>query len=119
MHKLASTPIDIHCFETDDYRPRLQLIDDVHLCIRIDQFLEDLEQLRQLYLETKDKSYWKELIRWLPNGWLQTRTVTMNYEVLRNIYFQRKSHKLSEWHDFCDWIKTLPYGYELITFDLD
>lgn len=59
------------------------------------------------------------MIRWLPNGWLQTRTVTMNYEVLRNIYSQRKTHKLSEWHTFCEKVKNLPYGYELITFDLD
>ena len=66
MHKLASTPIDQHCFELDDYNSDLKLIDDVHIGLRVDCFIEDLEQLRQLYLETKDKRYWKELIRWLP-----------------------------------------------------
>lgn len=119
MHKLANTPINQDCFELDDYNPELKLVDDIDIGLRVACFVEDLEQLRQLYLQTKDKKYWKELIRWLPNGWLQTRTVTMNYEVLRNIYSQRKTHKLSEWHTFCEKVKNLPYGYELITFDLD
>lgn len=57
---------------------------------------------------------WKELIRWLPESWLQMRTWTANYEVLRNIYFQRKNHKLSEWRTFCKWIEKLPYANELI-----
>lgn len=64
--------------------------------------------------ETKDKRYWKELIRLLPESWLQTRTVTMSYKNLLNMYHQRKNHKLSEWHKFCEWIETLPYAKELI-----
>jgi len=119
MHKIASTPITRDCFELDDNNLNLKLIDDVRLEDRIDDFINDLEQLRQLYVQTKDKRYWKELIRWLPEGWLQTRTVTMNYENLQNIYSQRKNHRLSEWHSFCKWIETLPYSYELITFDID
>lgn len=114
MHKLASNPITKECFETLDYDPFLPLIDDVNLGLRIDSFIDDLEQLRQKYLETKDKRYWKELVRWLPNGWLQTRTVTMSYANFRNIYFQRKNHKLTEWHRFCGIINLLPYGMELI-----
>ena len=117
MHKLASTPITIECFEIEDYNPDLQLIDPAHLNIRIDSFLEDLEQLRQIYFKTKDKRYWKELVRWLPESWLQTRTMTMDYANLRNIYFQRKNHKLTEWHQFCEWIKTLPYAQELIMLE--
>ena len=57
---------------------------------------------------------WKELIRWLPESWLQTRTWTANYEVLRSIYLQRKNHKLSEWRVFCRWIERLPYANEFI-----
>lgn len=76
----------------------------IHLC----------ERLRRLYLETKDKRYWKELIRILPNGWLQTRTVTMNYENLRSMAHQRKGHKLTEWATFCEWVETLPYAKEFI-----
>ena len=82
------------------------------------EFINYLESLRLKYLETKDKKYWKELIRWLPNGWLQTRTVTLSYAVLRNQYFQRRYHKLSEWHQYCNWIKTLPYAEELITYEI-
>ena len=80
------------------------------------QIIDDCESLRQKYLETKDKRYWKELIRWLPEGWLQTRTWTANYEILRNIYFQRQHHKLTEWHRFCNWIEGLPYSADLITY---
>ena len=78
--------------------------------------ISQLEILRKKYLETKDKRYWKELIRWLPESWLQTRTWTANYAVLRNIYFQRQYHKLTEWHSFCKWIETLPYSSDLITY---
>ena len=114
MHKLASTPITIDCFETDDYEDDLQLIDPEIISVRVDSFLNDLEQLRQLYNQTKDKRYWKELVRWLPNGWLQTRTITMNYENLRSICAQRENHKLTEWHQFVEWVHSLPYADQLI-----
>lgn len=120
MHKLAYTPITRHCFELDDYHGELQLIDPVSLDIRTNCFIEDLEQLRQLYLQTKDKKYWKELIRWLPSGWLQTRTVTMTYENLVAMCSQdqRRHHKLSEWREsFVGWARTLPYAQEFIFFD--
>jgi hypothetical protein len=123
MHKLASTPITLDCFETDDYEPNLVYhIDDIGdndidetIGDITELIIEKLELLRQKYNETKDKRYWKELIRWLPNGWLQTRTVTMNYENLRSMYHQRENHKLSEWHQFCKWVEDdLPYSKELI-----
>ena len=117
MHKLASTPITIECFETDDYNGNLKF----DIISEIDDFssmlIDDLEHLRKLYLETQDIRYWKELIRWLPEGWLQTRTVTLNYENLRNIFFQRKGHRLTEWQTFRDWEMTLPYAKELIAFE--
>lgn len=111
MHKLASTPITIDCFEMDDMDDSVPLV-GAAACL-----IEDLEICRQKYLETKDEKYWKELIRWLPEGWLQTRTWTANYSVLRNIYHWRKDHKLTEWHQFCDWMKTLPYANELLLFE--
>ena len=122
MHKLASTPITLDCFETDDYCPDLvyfthdgDTLTDYTISDIASNIIEDMEALRQKYLETKDKRYWKELIRWLPNGWLQTRTVTMNYENLRSMYHQRENHKLSEWHQFCQWVEDdLPYSKELI-----
>ena len=124
MHKLSSTPITIDCFETDDMTD--VIIENskeptfiVSSGYAFNTYINWLEELRQRYNETKDQAFWKELIRLLPESWLQTRTVTMNYEILRNIYSQRKYHRLTEWHQFCDWIKTLPYGQELITLGLD
>ena len=73
-----------------------------------------LNHYRKLYLETKDKKYWWQLIQLLPSSYNQKRTVMMNYEVLSNIYRQRKNHKLDEWHAFCDWIETLPYSREIL-----
>ena len=81
-----------------------------------------LEEIQE-YEEAKKaqvmaKKYWKELIRLLPESWLQKRTITMNYENLLTIYRQRKNHKLTEWSKlFCDWVKTLPYAEELICFE--
>ena len=115
MHKLASTPITIDCFEMGDFTP---FIDNFKIDLSWQTIMTYLEQLRQRYNETKDKRYWKELIRLLPESWLQKRTVTMNYENILNMYRQRKNHKLTEWSkSFCDWVKTLPYAEELICLE--
>ena len=76
--------------------------------------IDMLNEARQLYLETKDKKYWWQMIQLLPSSYNQKRTVMLNYEVLANIYKSRKDHKLDEWHTFCHWIDELPYS-ELIT----
>ena len=125
MHKLATTPITLDCFEIDDYDRNLSLADnpkDDDGLDNISTFEEDiiyvLENIRQKYLETKNKRYWKELIRWLPESWLQKRTITMNYENVRNMYFQRRNHKLTEWSEsFIKWVESLPYAEELIMYD--
>ncbi len=118
MHKLANTPIAKECFELGDYSPELDMIDDVPLGLRVDAFIDDLEQMRQKYLMTNDKRYWKELVRWLPNGWMQTRTITMNYENLLSIYHQRCNHKLTEWSvDFINFIRSLPYANDFLISD--
>lgn len=120
MHKLASTPITIDCFEIDDYQPDLKVYDNepyrenTMISDCWDSLIDICETLRRRYLETKDKRYWKELVRILPNGWMQTRTWTTNYAALRNMYHQRKNHKLTEWHSFCQWVESLPYAKELI-----
>jgi hypothetical protein len=119
MHKIASAPITLDCFEIGDYEPDLVYhVSDLGECAvgdLVELILEHLELLRQKYLETKDKRYWKELIRWLPEGWNQTRTWTANYEVLRSMYHQREHHKLCEWSEnFCKWVESLPYAKELI-----
>lgn len=73
-----------------------------------------LNYYRRIFLETKNKKYWWQLIQLLPSSYNQRRTVMLNYEVLANIYKSRRHHKLDEWHLFCDWIENLPYA-ELIT----
>ena len=104
MHKLASTPITMDCFENGEM---------------IYSFtIAELEMNRLKYLETKDKNEWKRLIVNLPESWLQTRTVTMNYENVRTMIHQRTNHKLTEWsRDFIEWAKTLPYSDELLFFN--
>lgn len=76
--------------------------------------IECLNSYRDLYLQTKDKKYWWQMIQLLPTSYNQKRTVMLNYEVLANIYKSRRNHKLDEWHTLCDWIESLPYS-ELIT----
>lgn len=120
MHKLASTPITKECFSFD---PGLELFDS-DLKQYIDEeggyltfsetSIRNCENLRQLYLKTKDIRYWRALIQLLPSSWNQKRTWTANYEVLRNIYVSRQNHKLIEWREFCAMIETLPYAVELI-----
>ena len=136
MHKLASTPITLDCFDIDDWNPNLvyysiPLITEPAAENTIGMFadfmIEQLEFLRKKYLETKDKRYWKELVRWLPEGWLQKRTWTTNYETIRAICSpgQRRYHKLNEWsgqdnpskENFITWARTLPYAQYLIFDD--
>ena len=76
--------------------------------------IKGLNYHRQKYLETNDKKYWWQMIQLLPSSYNQKRTVMLNYEVLANMYHDRKNHKLDEWHTFCEWIESLPYS-ELIT----
>lgn len=80
----------------------------------LEDLVEDLNFARELYLKTKDKKYWWQMIQLLPTSYNQRRTVMMNYEVLANMYKSRKGHKLDEWNSLCSWIETLPY-HELIT----
>lgn len=123
MHKLSSIPITKEMFEFDDNADDLVVSQGKSICGEWEyvfgDYIEDIvnmcENLRFKFKETGDAAYWRALVQILPNAYVQTRTVTMSYANLRNIYFQRKSHKLKEWHDFCDWIKTLPYSQELIT----
>lgn len=117
-----------------------------HMETFVDNLIEHLEDIRQDYLRWKDAAtqpsgdiewvnhcedmayqQWKELVRWLPESWLQTRTVTMNYENLLAICSksQRRFHKLNEWSgrknpdvpNFIAWARTLPYAQEFLFID--
>ena len=134
MHKLTSAPITLDCFETEeldfvvetlkadlymneDDKPIYNLDTPWKISDIWDGIIEECENLRKLYLRTKDKRYWKALIQILPESWLQTRTITLNYENLYAIAHQRSNHKLTEWSDdFVGFIKSLPYANELIYF---
>lgn len=92
------------CAETDLF----------YLCYHYGKLLDILNSLRNEYIETKNEEIFFAIRQLLPQGYNIRYTWMANYEVLANIYHSRKNHRLSEWRDFCDWIKTLPYSF-LIT----
>lgn len=116
MHKIHSKEFTLDDFSHehligsvvgfDLYPPKQELMNTIYT----------LNKCRKMFLETKDKVWWWQMIQLLPTSYNQKRTVFFNYEVLAKIYRERKKHKLDEWHTFCDWIKTLPYS-ELITME--
>lgn len=106
MHKIAEKEFTLEDFSHE------------HMDIASETCLETtigyLNLFRQSFLENYYKDIWWQMIQLLPSSYNQTRNVMLNYEVLANIYRQRKNHKLDEWREFCKWIETLPYS-ELIT----
>ena len=108
MHTLAKEPIKLDQFSFSK---------DKDSYVYISGTLAMCERLRKSYNITKDKKYWRMLIQLLPSGFNQISTMTFNYENLRNIYFDRRYHRLEEWKEFCDWILSLPYAKELITYE--
>ena len=80
----------------------------------LDSVIEFMERERVAFIETKDKAHWHNMIQMLPTSYNQLRTVTLNYEVLINIYRARRYHKLDEWKILCAEIERLPYAKELI-----
>jgi hypothetical protein len=74
---------------------------------------------RKKFLETKDKRYWWQMIQLLPTSYNQKRTVQLNYQVLKQMYFARRNHKLDEWHTLCDWMEKLPYFKEVVIQDAE
>lgn len=107
MHKIHSKP-----FERDDFS--FDRLDEGGLKL-LDGIIEYLEAEREKFNADKsDRQSWHNMIQLLPSSYNQMRTVTMNYENLINMYYARKSHKLAEWHTYCDWIESLPYAKEFI-----
>lgn len=120
MHKIHAKPIERSDFSFDEIIIGFDSGDDsdtLGFHFLFDRVVEDCEMLRRRYVETNDKKYWRALIQLLPESYNQKRTVTLNYETLRNIYRSRRNHKLDEWSvGFMDWIKTLPYAEDLILY---
>ena len=106
MHKIADKKFTPEDFSTE------HLVGKSFAALKNTLDVMNLE--REHYLATKDKDCWWQMIQLLPQSYNQKRTIMLNYEVLANIYRQRKGHKLDEWRDFCKWIEQLPYS-ELIT----
>ena len=118
MHKIHSKPIEVSDFSFDDMTIDFTTGDDsLEFEFFYSRIIEDCETLRRRYVETNDKKYWRALIQLLPESYNQKRTVTLNYETLRNIYGSRRNHKLDEWSvGFMEWIDSLPYAEELIKY---
>ena len=116
MHTIHSKPIEISDFSFDDMCIDFETGDaPLEFKFFYSRVVEDCEILRRRYVETNDKKYWRALIQLLPESYNQKRTVTLNYENLRNIYGSRRNHKLTEWSvGFMEWIGSLPYAEELI-----
>ena len=112
MHKIAEKGFTLDDFSiehlNDDRSAELSNVE------WLEHLIHHLNRDRLRFIETKDKQYWWQMIQLLPSSYNQTRNVMLNYEVLANIYRQRKNHKLDEWREVCKWIESLPYS-ELIT----
>ncbi|MBQ7333134.1 MAG: hypothetical protein IJW38_02155 [Clostridia bacterium] len=106
MHKIQAKEFSREDFSCD------RLTDDA-LAV-LDSMIEYLESERVKFVETKEKCHWHNMIQLLPSSFNQMRTVSMNYEVLINIYYARRHHKLAEWHTLCEAIEKLPYANKLI-----
>jgi len=105
MHKVHAKEFELDDF-SHDHLPENNTVLDYIICA--------LNVYRKNFLETKDKSWWWQIIQILPSSYNQRATLQLNYAVLRNIYHSRNNHKLDCWHTFCHWIESLPYS-ELIT----
>lgn len=105
MHKIHSKP-----FELDDFSHDHMSKSAIEA---LAAYIKFMEVKRQHFVETKDKADWYDIIQLLPSSYNQKRTVTMNYENLLNMYHARKNHKLSEWHEYCNWVLSLPYTKDL------
>lgn len=115
MHKIHAKEFTFDDFSHEHLYSRMGESYEAMDCL-VD-IIDCLNKYRALYIETKDKLWWWQMIQLLPSSYNQLRTCTLNYETLLNQYYARKSHKLDEWHDYCDWIETLPYFKEMCLGD--
>lgn len=122
MHKIHAKPFTREDFACEHLEP-LSIIDASDICedydftAALDQMIYYLNCARKMYVETKDKRYWWQMIQLLPSSYIQKRTVDFDYETARKIYFQRQGHKLDEWQQLRDILAELPYGDVFITYE--
>lgn len=108
MHKIAEKEFSLDDFSHEHLLDETLTFNVIPTVI-FRGLIDCLNENRLLYLQTKDKRYWWQMIQLLPSSYNQKRTVMLNYEVLAHIYFSRKDHKLDEWRDFCEMVEQLPY----------
>ncbi len=111
MHKIQAKEFTRDDFSHDKMTPDALMV--------LDATIDFLEAERLRFIETKERDAWHNMIQLLPSSYNQLRTVTLNYEVLINIYYARKHHKLNEWHTLCHAIEELPFAKELIMIKED
>ena len=108
MHKIQAKKFEMSDFSVEHLRSSRVM----------HEIIDELNFYRDKFNKDKKKEDWWEMIQLLPTSYNQKRTVHLNYEVLGTIYHQRRHHKLDEWVEFCDTIKTLPYS-EFITREFE
>lgn len=127
MHKIHAKEFTLDDFSNEHlikisdskFKDEISFEDSYHISSRmvaansLELIIKILNHYRKLYIETKDKKYWWQMIQLLPSSYNQRRTVQLNYQVLKTIYNARKDHKLDEWHSFCHWVEALPYFKEI------
>lgn len=114
MHKIAAKEFTLDDFSHEHLLSKAVQYNGYVPTSVLECIIGALNEFRKLYLESKNKVFWWQMIQLLPSSYNQRRTVMLNYEVLANIYKSRRHHKLDEWHTLCDWIEGLPYS-EMIT----
>lgn len=114
MHKIAAKEFTLDDFSHEHLLGKAVQYNGYVPTSVLECIIGALNEFRKLYLESKNKVFWWQMIQLLPSSYNQRRTVMLNYEVLANMYRSRRHHKLDEWHTFCDWVESLPYA-ELIT----
>lgn len=109
MHKIHTKEFTMDDFSHEHLTPWNETV----LC----NLIVELNASRDQYLRTKNKDDWWQMIQLLPSSYNQKRTVQLNYQVLKSMYFARRNHKLDEWHTLCEWMEGLPYFREVVIQD--
>ena len=121
MHKIHAKEFTLDDFSFEHLFDGLDTVDDIDNEMEyyenpttcLEYVIGVMNHYREKFIETKDKRYWWQMIQLLPSSYNQKRTVQLNYQVLKTMYFARKAHKLDEWHTLCEWCESLPYFKEI------
>lgn len=110
MHKIHAKEFTLDDFSFEHIGNKIST-DVFNKCA--EQIIDCLNEARLCFLDSECKDWWWQMIQLLPSSYNQKRTVLLNYQVLKNMYFARKNHKLDEWRTFCEKVEKLPYFKEI------